>query len=180
MKIKIDLDQWSRKDHFDFFSKFEEPFFGISTEVNCTNAFNYAKNNNESFFLIYLFASLKAANLIDNFKMRIDNGEVFFYDKVHASPTINRPDGTFGFAYFDYHNDYKEFVSYAQIEIETVQKSTGLVPAGSGQIVIHYSSLPWIKFNAVSHARAFSFPDSCPKITFGKVFSNENTLMLPV
>ena len=26
----IDIEKWSRKDHFLFFRKFEEPFFGIT------------------------------------------------------------------------------------------------------------------------------------------------------
>jgi chloramphenicol O-acetyltransferase type A len=34
--------------------------------------------------------------------------------------------------------------------------------------VIHFSAVPWLDFTSVSHARSFSFPDSCPKITFGK------------
>ena len=180
MKNIFEITTWPRKDHFEFFSKFEEPFFGITAEVDCTLAYKNAKETGESFFLYYLYASLKAANSIENFRLRIENGEVYLYDAIHASPTINRPDGTFGFAYFDYHSDYQIFKTEAQKEIERVQNATGLVPAGAGQNVIHYSSLPWIKFTSVSHARAFSFPDSCPKITFGKTFEEGNKLLMPV
>ncbi len=169
MKQKLDLENWPRRDHFDFFSQFEEPFFGVCVEVDCSKAYENAKKNEQSFFLKYLHSSLIATNQVQPFKYRISEDEVWIFDQVNASPTINRPDGTFGFAYMDYFENFAEFSSAAQAEIQRVQNSTGLVPAGSGQNVIHYSSLPWLNFTAISHARSFSFKDSCPKISFGKL-----------
>ena len=169
MKQKLNIENWARKDHFDFFSKFDEPFFGVCVEVDCSKSYTVAKKNEQSFFLKYLHASLVAANQVEPFKYRISEEEVWIYDQANASPTINRPDGTFGFAYMDYFEDFAEFSAVAQAEIERVQNSTGLVPAGSGQNVIHYSSVPWLNFTAISHARSFSFKDSCPKISFGKL-----------
>jgi chloramphenicol O-acetyltransferase type A len=99
---------------------------------------------------------------------------------VHASPTINRPNGTFGFAYFDYKPDFQSFRVEAQAEIDRVQNSTGLVPAMSGENVIHYSSIPWINFTGLSHARAFKFPDSCPKISFGKMTEDGGRRLMPL
>jgi chloramphenicol O-acetyltransferase type A len=46
--------------------------------------------------------------------------------------------------------------------------------------VIHFSSLPWIKFTSISHARSFSFPDSCPKISFGKISEVNGVKVMPV
>ncbi len=177
MKQKLDLENWPRRDHFNFFSQFEEPFFGVCVEVDCSKAYENAKKNEQSFFLKYLHASLVAANQVQPFKYRISEDEVWIFDQVNASPTINRPDGTFGFAYMDYFENFAEFSAAAQIEIQRVQNSTGLVPAGSGQNVIHYSSLPWLNFTAISHARSFSFKDSCPKISFGKL---SETKKMPV
>ncbi|MCP9762359.1 chloramphenicol acetyltransferase [Lacihabitans soyangensis] len=173
MKQKLDIENWPRRDHFNFFSQFEEPFFGVCVEVDCSKAYENAHLNGQSFFLKYLHASLVAANRIEPFKYRISDDEVWVYDQVNASPTINRHDSTFGFAYMDYFEDFEEFNAAAQVEIERVQNSTGLVPAGSGQNVIHYSSLPWLNFTAISHARSFSFKDSCPKVSFGKLSENK-------
>lgn len=180
MKQKIDLQQWRRRDHFTFFSQFEEPYFGLCTEIDCTRAYDAAKAQGISFFLYYLYRSLKAANQVAPFRYRIADGEVWEYDAVHASPTINRPDGTFGFAYMDYHEDFAAFQASAQQEIEKVQQSTGLIPAVSGENVIHYSSIPWVKFTALSHARSFSFKDSIPKISFGKMTETGGQRSMPV
>lgn len=169
MRKKIDIETWSRKDHFNFFKSFDEPFFGATVIVDCEKAFKYCKANNESFFLYYLYLSLKAANQVAPFKYRIVEDEVFQYDVVNASPTINRSDDTFGFSYMDYRSTWEEFKVDAKTEIEKVQNSTGLVPAVSGENVIHYSSIPWLNFTSLSHARSFKFKDSCPKISFGKM-----------
>ena len=169
MKQKLALENWPRKVHFKFFSQFEEPFFGVCVEVDCSKAYQKAKQKQQSFFLTYLHASLMAVNAIESFKYRISDDEVWIYDQVNASPTINRPDGTFGFAYMDYFEEFEKFYTAAEDEILRVQNSSGLIPAVSGQNVIHYSSLPWLNFTAISHARSFSFKDSCPKISFGKL-----------
>jgi chloramphenicol O-acetyltransferase type A len=46
--------------------------------------------------------------------------------------------------------------------------------------VIHYSAMPWINFTSVSHARSFSFRDSSPKITFGKMAPQGDSLVMPL
>ena len=180
MKTKLEIESWARKEHFNFFKQFEEPFFGVSIEIDCTKAYTFCKAEGISFFLYYLHKSLVAANKTVPFRFRIEDEHVYVYDKVNASPTINRPDGTFGFAYIDYYEDFHKFYQEAKIEIERIQNSHGIFPAVSGENVIHFSSIPWIKFNSVSHARCFSFKDSCPKITFGKVFDHQNSKKMPV
>ena len=180
MKKLIDLEKWNRKEHFQFFSKFAEPFFGVTVKVECTQAYAKAKENHVSFFLYYLFRALKAANQIDNFKYRIIENQVFEYDTVNASPTINRPDGTFGFAYMDYDENEKVFYQNALEEIREVQNSVNLFPAVSGENVIHFSAIPWIDFTSVSHARSYSSPDSCPKISFGKMTESDGIKSMPI
>ncbi len=180
MKKLLDLQQWARKDQFHFFQQFEEPFFGVCIQIDCSHAYKLSKEKGFSFFLYYLHKSLAAANAIEPFRYRIAAQQVWLYETVHASPTINRPNGTFGFSYIDYHADLQQFIAAAQIEIAKVQNSSGLIPAVSGENVIHYSSVPWINFTSVSHARSFSFKDSSPKITFGKMTEENGHRKMPV
>jgi chloramphenicol O-acetyltransferase type A len=180
MRRLLNIETWARRDHFHFFSQFEEPFFGITADVDCTIAYQTCKENNCSFFLYYLYKSLQAANHIEPFRYRIIDEEVWVYDQVNASPTINRPDGTFGFAYMNFEQDFHLFLVNANIEMERVRSSKGLEPAMTGENVIHYSSLPWIKFTSVSHARSFAFKDSIPKITFGKMTEMNGRKMMPI
>lgn len=177
---KINIDTWKRKDHFKLFSQFEEPFFGFVVNIDCTKAYANAKLANKSFFLHYLYRALKAANAIEEFRYRILDNEVILHDKASVSTTINRPNGTFGFGYFDDNEDEKIFIEDAQKAILEVQNTEGLTPSKPGASEIHFSAIPWVDFTSLSHARSFTFPDSAPKISFGKVIDKEGTKTMAV
>ena len=70
MERELDISDWKRKEHFDFFSKYDEPFWGIVSEINCTIAFEKTEKNNLSFFLYYLHKSTMAMNLDIELGMR--------------------------------------------------------------------------------------------------------------
>ncbi|GAA4094937.1 chloramphenicol acetyltransferase [Mucilaginibacter panaciglaebae] len=180
MKKLIDIDTWKRKDHFNLFSKFEEPFWGLVVSIDCTRGYKNAKDRNQSFFLYYLYRVLQATNEVENFRYRIIDGRVYLYDQNNVATTVNRPDDTFGFAYLTYFEDEQKFVEGAKTEIEKTRRSTGLVPSAEGANDIHFSVLPWLDFTSISHARAFSFPDSCPKISVGKMTHVHGKRMMPV
>ncbi|MXV50237.1 chloramphenicol acetyltransferase [Pedobacter sp. HMF7647] len=180
MKTKLDLQTWNRKDHFQFFNTFEEPFFGVCVEMDCTRTYQLSKESGESFFILYLHKALAAANAIESFRYRIIDDEVWKYDEVHASATINRPNGTFGFSFIDFHPDFTDFKKLATDEIIRVQNSEGLKRSGAGENVIHFSALPWIKFTSLSHARNFQYKDSCPKISFSKTTKTNGKVMMNI
>lgn len=180
MKKLIHIDTWERKDHFNLFSKFEEPFWGLVISVDCTQAYKNAKGRNQSLFLYYLYRVLKATNEIENFRYRIIGGQVYLYDQNNVATTVNRPDNTFGFAYLTYFENEQKFIDEAQIEIEKTRQSTGLVPSAEGANDIHFSALPWFDFTSISHARAFNFPDSCPKVSVGKMTETHGRKKIPV
>ncbi len=180
MTRKLTIETWDRKDHFHFFRQFEEPFFGVCVEVDCTRAYQKAKALDSSFFLYYLHASITAANQIEPFRYRIVNDEVIIHDSIDASATINRENNTFGFSYIPYAADFKEFERNARAEIERVRNTVGLEPASSSENVVHYSSLPWMHFTALSHARSFKHKDSIPKISFGQLTDKDGRKVMPV
>lgn len=174
MKTLLDLENWNRKEHFAHFKQMEEPFFGATVEIDCTKAYETAKELNVSFFIFYLHKTLTAVNAIENFKYRIAEDKIYINDRIDVSATIGREDGTFGFSLIEYNPDFKIFEKNALTEIERVQNTTGLFTRSfSDDNVIHFSAIPWLNFTSLSHARSFTFPDSCPKISFGKMITFE-------
>ena len=169
MKQKLNLDTWNRKEHFLFFKQMEEPFFGITTTIDCKNAYDKAKELNISFFTYYLHKTLVAVNTIENFRYRIIEDKIYIFDTIDASATILREDKTFGFSLMEYSNDINDFAEITKKEIVRIQNTTGLVTRDFQENLIHFSALPWLNFTSFSHARSFTFPDSCPKISFGKM-----------
>ena len=65
-------------------------------------------------------------------------------------------------------------------EIERIQKTTGLFTRDFDENLIHFSTIPWVNFSSLSHARSFTFPDSCPKITFGKMTEENGKKTMPM
>lgn len=181
MKI-LGLDNWKRKEHFNFFSKFDEPFFGIVSEIDCTIAYNISKEKTKSFFASYLHKSLVAVNEIDEFKYRIDDDKVVIFDEIHASPAIIRDDSTFGYSFIHFNKDFEIFNKSLQKEIENVNNSIGLRLNENAmrKDTIHYSSIPWIKFTGLTHARNYNFIDGVPKITFGKANLKDGKRAMPI
>lgn len=182
MKQLIDFATWPRREHFAFFSQFDEPFWGLTTALDCTRAHAEAKRLGVSFYLYYLHAAATAANRVPEFRYRIEDGRVVCYDQVHLSPTIGRADHTFGFGFIGFRAALADFVPLAQHEIARVQAlgGLGLSDATARPDVLHCSALPWVQFTGLSHARSFRSADSCPKISFGKLFVEGHDLRLPV
>lgn len=182
MKHPINLATWNRREHFDFFSAFEEPFFGLVATVDCTRALAEAKRLGVPFFLYYLHAALQAVNQVEALRYRIEDGQVVCYDRIHASATIGRPDHTFGFSFIEQHDELATFVPAAMAEIAAVQASQGLRlnETTNGPDVIHFSAIPWVRFTGLTHARSFSHPDSCPKISVGQTYLEGTATLLPV
>jgi chloramphenicol O-acetyltransferase type A len=170
MKTLLNLENWNRKEHFLFFKQFEEPFFGLTVEIDCTKAYATAKELESFFFAYYLHKTLVAVNTIEPFRYRIINDAIYIYDTIDVSATIMREDNTFGFSLIEYSPDFNVFSAIALKEIERVKKTPGLFTrAFPNDNVIHFSTVPWVNFSSLSHARSYTFPDSCPKISFGKM-----------
>lgn len=174
MYQKLDIETWNRKEHFLFFKQMEEPFFGITATIDCTATYANAKILDVPFFIYYLHKTAVAVNTIESFRYRIVDNEVHVFDRIDVSATIMRNDNTFGFSLIQYAKDLSQFKSITQKEIERVQRTPGLFSHDFEPNVIHFSALPWIDFTSLSHARSFTFPDSCPKISFGKMTITED------
>lgn len=181
MRTKLDLSTWPRQEHFEFFRKFEEPFFGIVANVDVTKAYRLAKEQNTSFFLYYLHAILAAVNETEAFRYRISGNDIYLYDVVNVSATLTRDDNTFGFSFMEYNPDFTTFLTAAKQEIERVRNTPGLFTREfSEDNMIHFSAVPWVSFTSLSHARSFTFPDSCPKISVGKMTSVDGIMTMPI
>ncbi|VXB79045.1 Chloramphenicol acetyltransferase [Flavobacterium sp. 9AF] len=171
MKRELDISNWNRKEHFEFFSQFDEPFFSINCTIDVTFAYDKATELQIPFFTYYLHKSLEAVNLIENFKYRIKDEKVIIYDIIHVSSTIIREDKTFGFSFMKYDDNIFEFNRTVQKEITRIQNTSGLLTTSYPENIIHFSTIPWINFTGLTHARNYKHPDSCPKISFGKLIN---------
>lgn len=180
MRTKVDLDTWVRKDHFKFFNSFDEPYFSVNVDIDCTIAYPRAKELGVSFYLYYLHCAITAINEVESFRYRVIGDEVFIYDKINVTHILMRPNETFGFGYIEYTSDLNEFIAAAKRDAERIQNTTGLDLDLPTDNIIHFSAMPGIKFTGLTHARAFSFKDSSTKLSVGKLTDVDGKKMMPL
>lgn len=179
---EIDIASWNRREHFEFFSRMANPFFGIVTEVDCTQAYRRAKEKGVSFFAWYLHCSMTAVNQTEAFRYRLVDGKVVVYDVIDAGATIGREDDTFAFVFVPFSFDFDAFNAALQAEIEDVNRTTGLRLSNEelGPHLIRHSTLPWTHFTGLLHPTNHDNTDSVPKITFGGLSERDGKKYLPV
>jgi len=177
---EIDIQNWERKTAYDFFKDCEDPFFGITSKVNVTNAYSKAKELGESFHLVYLHAAMKAINSIEAFKYRIKDSKIYIPKTIHVSCTVARDDHSFGIANFPFNEDFNVFKLDARIVLDRVAKENSIQGDYSIVDVIHISALPWFNFTHVRNPRFKTNQDSIPKLVFGKFEETANGKEMPV
>lgn len=175
----IDIENWHRKEIYHFFSAFDEPFFGVTVHVNLQGAIEKANKKSIPLFGYYLHKLMMAVNEIDAFKLRILDGQVVKYEVIHASATLPRTDGSFGFSFIEYDQDVHQFIKNMDAESQRISRSHQLFSERNGIDCIHVSALPWLKFTALSHARDYKSSDSAPKISFGRIFEENDQIWMP-
>lgn len=181
-KTIIDIQNWSRKEHYSFFSSLPDPFFGLTAKADFTDCYNHAKANGGSFFLYALHRILGALNSIPEFRTRIENGQVVMYDYIGVSSTIAREDGSFGFAYIEWNEDFEEFAKGARTEVERVKNGTGLsVNENESRVdIVYFTAIPWLDFTSIKHPGGRRPGDSIPQIAVGKLHDEGDRKVMSV
>lgn len=177
---KIDISGWKRKKQFEFFKDYDDPFYNICSEVEITELHKFCKETETSFFIASLYLSQKVMNEIEEFKYRIKEDGVWFYETINAGSTVFNDDETFRFCYFNHFETFQKFYEKSKENLEKSAKENDLAQNPFDENVVFYSVVPWISFSSISHAKKHSKYDSIPRIVFGKYFKRENKLFMPV
>jgi len=177
---EFDIENWNRKPIFDFFKNYEDPFFNVTASLDVTNLYTYCKQHNLSFSLACLYIAIKSMNEIPEFKLRFKNEKVYSCDILHIGSTILNDDETFSFCYFENQPTIFEFDIKGKKNIENHKKNFKFEAKEEGLNLVHCSTLPWISFTSVKHARnGDETTKGIPKIVFGKLFDELQLKKIP-
>lgn len=174
---KFDLEHWARKQHFEFFKELDMPFFNITATLDITKF--QKQTSNYPFSLVLLHSILKVVNSIDEFKLRVVQNELVQYDKINVGTTIDYEHHTFLYAFLEYFEDVNEFVQKSEQSITLVKKE-GILKPNSRPDVVYFTSIPWIHYTHISHAKNTGKDDFIPRVAVGKYLTENNKTTLPV
>jgi chloramphenicol O-acetyltransferase type A len=176
----IDLETWSRRDHFEKFRDFHHPHFDMCADVDVTALRPAVKARGVSFTIAVVYLIGRAANDIPEFRWRIRDGIVVEHEEVHPTATILVDDDLFSFSYFDYCEDFSRFARHAAEEIARVKSEPSLAERGTRDDLLFMTAIPWVSFTSFSHPMPTAPSDSVPRIAWGKLHEREGRTLMPL
>ncbi|WP_372744791.1 CatA-like O-acetyltransferase [Lutibacter sp.] len=177
---EFSVENWKRKEQFEFFKDYEDPFFNITVNLEVTKLYNFCKKNKLSFSLACIYVALKSINEIPEFKLRINNNKVYIFDEVNIGSTVLNEDNTFSFCNFPIKPTIFEFDTSGEKVMEAHKKGVTLGAQENELGIIHCSTLPWFTFTSVKHARKGDEKNKgIPKIVFGGLFTENDQRKIP-
>lgn len=176
----VDVATWKRKEHFEKWIQFDEPFHGVVVTIELSKARHYCKNNGYTLFAFYLYHFIEALNESRPLKYRLIDGQPVEFEEVFSGLVVLKPDDTFAYGHLI------QTDSLATFEKQLAQEKQRIIERGSLHDrerflnITHFSVLPWTDFLSLSHARKYSDGDSIPKITFGKISLKNGRYTMPM
>lgn len=177
----LDMDNYNRKDHFEYFNSLAYPYVGITVNVDFERLLGKIKAEKLPFFLTVCYCVSRAANRVPEFRQRIENGRIIEFERCRASYTAALDDGTF--CYCTLEDDmlpFRDYITYGEkAQEEAKRKGSISEDKESVQDLFFISTLPWISYQSLIQPVP-SPADSNPRITWGKYFIQEGKAVLPV
>src|SRR5216110_2171085 len=177
---ELDLASWARRDLFEFFRDYDNPYFNICARVEVTRLLEVLRERpGVGVSLACHYFALRVANEIEPFRFRLKDGNVIVHDVINGGTTVLLPNESFSYAYFDYQENFEKFVLGGTQSIERVQ-AEGLLKPTMRDDLIYFTVLPWVSFTSFAHARTPGRGESVPRIAFGKFTVENKRTLLPI
>lgn len=178
--IEFNIDGWNRKTQYEFFKTYNDPFFNLTTELDVINLYNYCKKNKISFFLACLHFAVESANEILEFRLRIMEDKVYLFEKIDIGSTVLNDDNSFSFCYFEKKENLQAFYINGKEVLKKHSEHADFDTNKDNINLIYASSVPWISFTSIKHARSIEREKSgIPKFVFGKFSNSDKAKKMP-
>ena len=176
----IDMQTWSRRNHFRVFSSFNHPHFSMCVNVDVTAFYPFLKRNGYSLTVAMVYVISRASNAIPEFRHRIRGDQVVEHEIVNPRFSILIDKDLFTFCALEYAEDFPEFARKAAKNIADVKAHPDLEGNPEEDDVLYMSPIPWVSFTSFTHPMQFHPADSVPRFAWGKYFQESNTWKMPL
>ncbi len=181
MAIKtLDLSQYPRRDHFNYFQTLAYPYLGVTCEVDITELYQFVKEKQLPMFLTLLWCVSRAANDVREFRYRIKDNQLVEVDFCDTSHTVAKDDETYAYCVLKADMDLAPFLKVAAVKHEA-SRTSGTIDEDPDEALsmIFISTLPWFYFTDLTQPVPIP-ADTNPRITWGKFQEKEGRIMMPL
>ncbi|HIW75923.1 CatA-like O-acetyltransferase [Gordonibacter sp.] len=171
--IVIDVDQWDRKSHYEWFNQFANPCFSVGKRMDITELLKFCLTNKLSSFATIMYIACCVLNSSESFSLRILNDQVVRVNDANASFTSAINETLFkncrvksNLSLFDFCRAVREEGAVLADEVDSKKDFNDIAIVDD----IYFSCLPWLDFEYVIQP----IPDmsienkSIPRVTWGK------------
>lgn len=174
----IDMQTWSRSEHFRLYNSFNHPHFNMCANVDLNSFLPYLKQYGISFNTAIVYLITRTANSIPEFRYRIRGETVIEYDIVHPSTTILVSDDIFSFCHLTYTKDFSIFAAEATKQIAEIKKHPSLKDKPGMDDLLFMTAIPWVSFTSFMHPINMHPADSIPRFAWGKYFEDGDKIKM--
>ena len=166
----IDVETWPRKDAYQLFSRGYLPYFSVTTPLDVTELYRYAKGEGLSFYRAMIYLVTRAMNELEPFRLRIRPQGIAVCDTVSPSYTTAGREGTFGICNVDYlpGETMADFCRRA-LEQEKRQGDEMVVEDDVRDDLIFFSCVPWFVTTSVLQEQPTDPDDSFPRVLWDRI-----------
>ena len=165
--IKIDLENYPRRQHFEYFSSLQYPYVGVTNNIDVTELVRFCKDKKYSFYLMFIHAVALAADRIGEFRQRIHNGEIIEYKECPTSHIELLENGTYCYCTLHHHMALEEYISCAENARSECRQNGSIDEDSDSKKMYFISTLPWLHYTSLIQP-VEGGEDANPRITWGK------------
>jgi len=175
----IDMQTWSRREHFELFSTYTYPHFGMCANVDLTAFYSAVKQRGYSLTIAIVYVITRASNAIPEFRYRIREGKVIEHEIVNPGFTFLAKEDAFSFCLVDYVEDFSAFAAKAAERIAFVKEHPWVHEVLQDDL-LYMTAIPWVSFTSFLHPMHLQPADSIPRFVWGKFFEEGELLKMPL
>ena len=169
----VNQSLWPRKQQFDFYGTFEQPYFSIGFNLDAKHLYQVCKAQGCSFFHAYSYLIMKVVNLNEPFRLRVVEQQVRDYQVIDLSCTVLAADGCIRFTEIAFDDCFDGFVdnllAAVQLAVNREFMHQDFAQSQSLKNKVYMSVIPWINFSSFRHAWAGKDDSGVPRIVVGKM-----------
>ena len=182
MRKEININEWERKEHFEYYSRCATPHYCVAFNIDVTNLLQFTRKNNISFYSSLIYLCTQSINEIDEFLLETENNKVYKIDRRVPCFTDLMKDATsFHMVSLACEGDIIEYATKAREESRRNPLSVYALE-GLRESQIIYSCIPWADITMCSNERDYTDPnlkdDTAPILVWGKYTEQNGKYMI--
>lgn len=178
----IDIENWSRKEHFQHYYNNVRCAYSLTVPIDITGLYHRLKSEGLKAYPVQIYMLATVVNQFPAFRMSLDEGgRLGYWESADPAYTVlNAETETFSVVYSRYQAGFRSFYEACLADIN--QYGTGaLAPQGDiPSNSFNVSSVPWLDFTAFNLNLYTEGTYLLPIFTIGRYIEADGKIQMPL